>query len=179
MSHGTAPLRGNFAELYEELRRLAHAQLRRGGTRPTLNTTAVVHEAYLKLAGATARWEGEEHFLSLAARVMRQVVVDYARAQSADKRGGERRRVPLGDPATDTELPIEELLDIDRSLVDLEQLDERLARIVNLRFFAGLNHAEIATVLRLSERTIESDWRRARVFLLSSLARTRDARDES
>ena len=167
-SSGARPVRGSFAQLYEELRRLAHLQLRRSGPRPTLNTTALVHEAYLKLAGAAAEWSGEEHFLSLAARVMRQVLVDYARAQATEKRGGELRRVELVDPA-DGALPLDELLAIDDALQRLEQADPRLAQIVLLRFFAGLTHAEIADVLSLSERSVERDWRKARVFLLADL----------
>jgi RNA polymerase sigma factor (TIGR02999 family) len=169
MTDSSAPIHGSFAELYEELRRLAHLQLRRSGPRPTLSTTAVVHEAYVKLAGAQPRWQGDEHFLSLAARVMRQVVVDYARAQLTDKRGGELHRVDLADADRDRQVPIEELLAIDRALAQLEREDSRLAEIVSLRFFAGLTHAEIAEVLALSERSIERDWRRARVFLLATI----------
>jgi RNA polymerase sigma factor (TIGR02999 family) len=134
-----------------------------------LSTTAVVHEAYLKLAGAQPRWEGDEHFLSLAARVMRQVVIDYARAQLTGKRGGDVQRVAFADEAGDRQVPIEELLAIDRGLEELEREDARLARIVTLRFFGGLTHAEIAEVLALSERSVDRDWRRARVFLLASI----------
>jgi RNA polymerase sigma factor (TIGR02999 family) len=165
----SAPVDFSFAELYEELRRLAHAQLRRNVARPTLSTTAVVHEAYLKLAGAAARWESEQHFLSLAARAMRQVVVDYARAQATGKRGGGLHRVELADTPASAELPVDELLAIDRGLAELEQTDARLARLVELRFFAGLDNAEIATALALSERSVERDWRRARAFLLAAL----------
>jgi RNA polymerase sigma factor (TIGR02999 family) len=160
----TAP----FASLYQELRRLAHAQLRRGGT-PTLNTTAVVHEAYLKLAAAEPQWNDRNHFLAMAARTMRQVVIDYARAQTTVKRGGELHRVDLPDFAR-AEMPLEELLAIDHVLELLEKADERLARLVEMRFFAGLTNDEIAEALSLSVRSVERDWRRARAFLVARLS---------
>ena len=170
MGQDAEPLDGSFAALYEELRRLAHGQLRRGGTRPTLSTTAVVHETYLKLAAASPHWQDHNHFLSLAARAMRQVVVDYARSQATVKRGSALHRVELSDTTPHGELPLDELLAIDRALERLEREDERLARMVELRFFAGLTHGEIASNLALSERSVERDWRRARAFLLATLA---------
>jgi len=166
---------GQFAELYHELRRLAHAQLR-GGQRPTLSTTAVVHEAYLKLAGGDPRWESEQHFLSLAARAMRQVVVDYARTQAREKRGGGFQRVALTDTPAPGELPVDELLAIEAALQRLERDEPRLAQMIELRFFAGLGNGEIASVLTLSERSVERDWRRARAFLLEALAGERGER---
>jgi RNA polymerase sigma factor (TIGR02999 family) len=167
----SAPVDDSFAELYEELRRLAHAQLRRSGPRPTLSTTAVVHETYLKLAGAAAaRWENDQHFLSLAARAMRQVVVDYARSQATEKRGGTLHRVELPDTPARAALPVDELLAIDRGIEELERADPRLARMVELRFFGGLENSEIAAALALSERSVERDWRRARALLLDVLA---------
>ncbi|HEV8632449.1 MAG TPA: ECF-type sigma factor [Thermoanaerobaculia bacterium] len=169
MRQDGTPVDGSFAVLYEELRRLAHGQLRRAGGRATLSTTAVVHETYLKLASASAQWQDHQHFLSLAARAMRQVVVDYARSQAATKRGGDLRRVELNDETPDGELPLEELLAIERGLQLLEREDERLAKVVELRFFAGLTHAEIATALAISERSVEREWRRARAFLLAAL----------
>jgi RNA polymerase sigma factor (TIGR02999 family) len=166
----SAPVDGQFAELYHELRRLAHAQLRRGGPQPTLSTTAVVHEAYLKLAGADPRWQSHEHFLSLAARAMRQVVVDYARTQAREKRGGGLHRVELTDAPAPSRLPIDELLLIEDGLQKLEREDARLAQMIELRFFAGLGNGEIAAALAMSERSVERDWRRARAFLLEALA---------
>jgi RNA polymerase sigma factor (TIGR02999 family) len=168
VSEDAAALDGPFNSLYQELRRLAHAQLRRGHV-PTLSTTAVVHEAYLKLAAAEPRWGDRPHFLALAARVMRQVVIDYARTRSARKRGGDLRRVALAEQTPQAEPSIDDLLAIDAALVSLEKEDERLARLVELRFFAGLTHLEIAGVLALTERSVEREWRRARAFLLASL----------
>jgi RNA polymerase sigma factor (TIGR02999 family) len=160
---------GPFASLYDELRRLAHAQLWRGGKSPTLNTTAVVHEAYLKLSAAEPRWNDRTHFLAVAARVMRQVVIDYARSQGASKRGGDLLRVTMTDHAPQPLASLDDLLAIDRGMELLERTDERLARLVEMRFFAGLTNAEIAGVLALSERSVERDWRRARAFLLASV----------
>ena len=148
---------------------MAHAQLRRGGSTPTLNTTALVHEAYVKLSTSDARWNDRPHFLALAARAMRQVVVDYARSQAAVKRGGQLHRVTLPDDVPQAGVALEDLLAIDRGLELLEERDERLARLVEMRCFAGLENAEIAEALSLSERTVERDWRRARAFLLASL----------
>ncbi len=163
-----APVDVSFTLLYDELRRLAHAQLRRGGD-PTLGTTAVVHEAYLKLSAADPHWQDRNHFLSLAARTMRQVVIDYARSQAAEKRGGGLCRVELSTDMPGLGVPLDELLEIDRGLALLERNDERLARLVEMRFFAGMTNAEIAGVLSLSERSVERDWRRARAFLLAAL----------
>jgi RNA polymerase sigma factor (TIGR02999 family) len=169
---------GPFAALYPQLLRLARAQLRRAGGTPTLNTTAVVHEAYLKLAAAGAQWEDRVHFLSLAARIMRQVVIDYARARAADKRGGGLQHVELDESAhgggelvggAGAPVTLDELLAIERGMGRLEEADPRLARLVELRFFAGLTHAEIAELQGLSERSIERDWRRARAILLAAL----------
>lgn len=167
MSEPAPPVDGLFASLYHELRRLAHAQVR-GGAAPTLNTTALVHETYLKLAAADARWNDRTHFLSAAARAMRQVVIDYARTQGARKRGGDLVRVELAD-APGREVPLDELLAIESALAELEQNDGRLARLVEMRFFAGLSNLEIAAALSLSERSVERDWRRARAFLVASL----------
>jgi RNA polymerase sigma factor (TIGR02999 family) len=164
-----APVDGPFMSLYQELRRLAHAQLRRGGA-PTLNTTAVVHEAYLKLSAAEPRWNDRHHFLSLAARTMRQVIIDYARSQAAEKRGGDLVRVELTEQTPGVGVPLDELVSIGRGLELLEERDERLARVVEMRFFAGLTNAEIGDVLALSERSVEREWRRARAFLIASFA---------
>ncbi len=163
-----------FAPVYDQHHRLAHAQLAaHGSAGATLNTTVLVHEAYLRLAGpAGITAEDRAHFFNLAARVMRHVIVDFARRRDADKRGGgavkvelERAR-ELAEPETSLTA---ELLALDAALGELEQGSPDLARLVELRFFAGLPLEEIAAVLGRSERSLKRDWRRARAFLLSRL----------
>ena len=159
-----------FETLYRELHRIAHRQLRGRGGSATLATTVVVHEAYLKLAALDTRWHDREHFMALAARVMRQVIVDYARARGTRKRGGDRiRSVGLGELEAAAPVELVDLLAIDAALGELEAVDERLARVVELRFFAGLTQTEIADAMRVTERTVERDWRKARMFLLRHL----------
>lgn len=155
--------------VYEELRRLA-GLVRRRGAGDTLNTTAVVHEAYLKLVRSDVAWADRQHFFRVAARAMRQVVVRDAERRRAAKRGGGRAAVTLhedlhGGPATDAEL-----LDLDRALRHLEQLDARQAAVVEIRFFAGLTIEETAAALAVSAPTVERDWRMARVWLARALA---------
>lgn len=164
-----------FASVYQELHRLAHAQLTaRGRPGDTLDTTVLVHEAYLRLAqpaGLSA--EDRAHFFNLAARVMRHVVVDYARKRDAAKRSGEEVHIEVGGPGElvaegDSRLT-EDLLALDTSLERLEAESPRLARLVELRFFAGLSFVEIGEVLGFNERTAKRDWRKARAFLLAEL----------
>jgi len=165
-----------FASVYRELHRLAHAQLSvRGRPGDTLDTTALVHEAYLRLAqpaGLSA--DDRAHFFNLAARVMRHVVVDYARKRDAAKRSGELVRIEVGgpnEPAAETDARLTgDLLALDAALEHLEAESPRLARLVELRFFAGLGFAEIGEVLGYNERTAKRDWRKARAFLLAELA---------
>lgn len=165
-----------FASVYRELHRLAHAQLAvRGRPGDTLDTTALVHEAYLRLvqpAGLSA--EDRAHFFNLAARIMRHVMVDYARRRDAAKRSGEVVRIEIGGPGEPAAEPdarlAGDLLALDASLERLEAESPRLARLVELRFFAGLSFTEIGEVQGLTERTAKRDWRKARAFLLAELA---------
>jgi RNA polymerase sigma factor (TIGR02999 family) len=164
-----------FASVYRELHRLAHVQLTaRGRPGDTLDTTALVHEAYLRLvqpAGLTA--DDRAHFFNLAARVMRHVVVDYARRRDAAKRSGEMVRIEIGgpgEPAAESDARLtEDILGLDAALEKLEAESPRLARLVELRFFAGLSFIEIGEVQGLTERTAKRDWRKARAFLLAEL----------
>ncbi len=161
--------------VYADLQRIARAELARHRRGATLNTGALVHEAYLKLfAGRAMSFENRKHFFATAARAMRQVVIDHARARLADRRGAGAEHVPVdalagGPLAVDDQA--EQLLDIDRSLQRLAALDERLAQVVELRFFGGLEVAEIAELLGVSEPTVKRDTRAARAFLQKELAR--------
>jgi RNA polymerase sigma factor (TIGR02999 family) len=164
-----------FARVYDDLHRIAHRQLAAGGRRgETLNTTALVHEAYLRLIpGPGIPVESRAHFFNLAARVMRNVVVDFVRRKSADKRGGEAVRVTLTGSAElaakeDSRLSAD-LLALNAALERLEAESPRLARLVELHFFAGLTFEEIAELLGMGERTVKRHWRSARAFLLATL----------
>ena len=158
-----------FEAAYGELRRLARAQLRSLRPGDTLATTALVNEAFVKLVGGSAAWQDRAHFLALAARAMRQILVDYARVRHADKRGGGRRPTTLDDGVLAVETIVDEMLDIDRALTSLEQVDERLARVVELRFFGGMTEDEIAQAQGTTSRTVRRDWQKARAFLYREL----------
>ena len=161
-------------QLYGELRRLAHAQRRRLGAGDTVNTTAVVHEVYAKLGGREAApdFADRTHFLRVAARAMRDVIVDYARAQRAAKRGGGGRAVTLdggGLPADGAALDPSEVLGVDRALDDLARIDPEAARVAELRYFAGLSVEETADALDLSPATVKRRWTVARAWLYRRL----------
>ncbi len=159
-----------LATLYQELHSMARRQLA-GQHGQTLDATALVHEAYLKLIGRReAQFDDRAHFFAYAASAMRSVVVDYARQRMAQKRGGDLHRVT--DLPEDVEGGLrldEDMLGLDTALTRLAAVDERLAHIVELRYFAGLSELEIAELLKRSERSIRRDWQKARLFLLASL----------
>jgi RNA polymerase sigma factor (TIGR02999 family) len=158
--------------VYAELRSLAHRQLARIRPGDTLQTTALVHEAYLKLLGtASPEWRDRRHFFAVASRAMRQITVDYARMQSAQKRGGgtaaltlDEQHLPIADRAHDLVL-------LDSALTELESLSERPAQVVELRFFGGLSIEEAAAVMNVSERTVKREWQKARAFLFDAFRR--------
>jgi RNA polymerase sigma factor (TIGR02999 family) len=161
-----------FALVYRELRRLAHRQLAGSGG-ATLGTTGLVHEVYLKLSDAHG-WgvEGRAHFFSLAARAMRQIVIDHARARHAEKRGGAALQlvdIDEADPVAESGTDPDSLLRLNDALGRLEAEEPRLARLVELRFFAGLEVKEIAALESVSDRTLNRDWRRAKAHLYSAL----------
>lgn len=162
--------------VYDELRGVARRQLRRRQPGQTLDTTALVHEAYLKLAAPSGvDFRDREHFLSVAAVAMRHILVDAARRHAATKRGGKVLNITLNDldlvdgssGGTDRAM---EILAVDQALSTLGAVDERLSRLVELIFFAGLNEAEAAQVLGISDRTVRRDWRKARAFLFHVLS---------
>ena len=163
--------------VYQELKRIAHRQLGAEVGGDTLSTTAVVHEAYLRLAEhSRTEWVDRGHFFAIAARIIRRVLVDYARQHSAARRGGPARAAMAleflehGD-STAVSIPdrAESLLALDEALEGLQRMDERLARVVECRFFAGLNEVETSEALGVSQRTVARDWRMARAWLHEAL----------
>ncbi len=161
-----------FARVYDEVRDLARGQLARVGSH-TLTPTAIVHEAYLRLVRSPAiAWEDRGHFFAVAAIAMRQILLNHARARTALKRDG-GRQLTLDSGVVAVEDQAGELLALDRALDRLGQLDARLVRVVELRFFAGLSVEEVAEVLGVGERTVKRDWRAARAFLHEQLEGSR------
>ncbi len=159
-----------FEHLYRELRSLAHERLRRFRPGETLSTTALVHEAYLRLVDQSrAGLEDRSHFLALASRAMRFVLVDYARARSAQKRGGHRSDLPLDALHAAADERAADLLMLNDALGELADRDHRLSRVVEYRFFGGLTFEEIAQATGLSVPTLKRDWTRARAWLYRSM----------
>ena len=161
-----------LATLYQELHTMARRQLS-GQHGYTLDATALVHESYLKLLGSTgtAKFEDRAHFFAYAASSMRSVVVDYARSRLARKRGGDLKRVADIPEEVEGNLRLDEdMLALNDALEKLAAADERLAQVVEMRYFAGLSELEIAELLQRSERSIRRDWQKARLFLLSAMA---------
>jgi len=156
--------------LYQELHSMARRQLA-GQQGRTLDATSLVHESYLKLLGArgAARFEDRAHFFAYAASAMRSVVVDYARNRLARKRGGDLKRVDLPENSSSGVRLDEDLLALDVALARLQAVDGHLAKVVELRYFAGLSEQEIADLCQRSERSIRRDWQKARMFLLDSV----------
>lgn len=159
-----------FEASYGELRRLARRQLRRLRPGQTLTTTALVHEAFVKLVKGPVKAEDRTHFLALAARAMRQILVDYARRRVSGKRGGGVWPTTLDGDSIPVEALADEMLGIDRALTRLEALDERLARLVEWRFFGGMTEDEVAVALGVTARTVRRDWQKARAFLFRELS---------
>jgi RNA polymerase sigma factor (TIGR02999 family) len=161
-----------FAVTYQELRAIAHRRLAGsgGGRGATLSTTALVHEAYLKLADRSGPgWVDRGHFLAVASLAMRHVLVDKARELTTLKRGGARNAITLDDDITAVEAQADAVLQLDDAMERLARYDTRLARVVECRFFGGLSEPETAEVLGLNLRTIQRDWVKARVLLRDAL----------
>jgi RNA polymerase sigma factor (TIGR02999 family) len=156
--------------VYEELRRLSHALMAKGLPGNTLQPTALVHEAYLRLVGDTdPGWNSRGHFFAAAAHAMRRILVEQARRKAADKHGGGRQRLNANDVDLPIQPPSDDVLALDEALERLRSQDQRKAEVVMLRYFAGLTIEETAKVLGVSEATVERDWRFARVALYSQL----------
>jgi RNA polymerase sigma factor (TIGR02999 family) len=159
-----------FSMAYEELRRIAHQQRRRVGAPLTLNTTALVHEVYLKLSSGSQEQEFDRaHFLALAARAMRQVLIDHARSRVCLKRGGEIAFTEADGNQPDCSSDMADMLALDECLTELSEFDARAGQVVELYVFGGLRMEEIAKIQGLTERTTYRDWRRARAFLVQRL----------
>lgn len=162
-----------FPVLYEELRRIAHRQLGAERTGHTLSTTALVHEAYVKLADQTrAQFASRSHFLAVASQAMRRVLVGYARKVKTDKRGGSWRRLDLEDVEIPVDDRADELVALDGALERLSELNPRLSQVVECRFFGGMTEAETAEGLGVNERTVRRDWLKAKGWLVNELRQT-------
>jgi RNA polymerase sigma factor (TIGR02999 family) len=158
-----------------ELRRLARIYMARERRGHTLQVTALVNEAFMRLVDAKGlRWQDRAHFLGIAARLMRRVLVDHARARGYQKRGGAAQRVTLTDALAIAQDPSINLIDLDRALDALAAVDPRKAKVVELRFFGGLSVEETADALHVSNDTIKRDWRMAKLWLFRELEGTRD-----
>jgi len=155
--------------VYHELKRVAHHQLRDERRGHTLNTTDLVHEAYLRLGLQQIVWQGRVHFFAVAARAMRRVLIDHASARAADKRGGGADHVSVDDAIAAPERRLEELLALDEALNRLEQLEPRQARVVECHVFAGMSLEDTAAALDISPATVSRDWTVARAWLNRAL----------
>jgi RNA polymerase sigma-70 factor, ECF subfamily len=155
--------------VYHELHRLAQAYMRRERPDHTLQPTALIHEAYLRLAGEDVDWKNREHFIGVAAHVMRRVLVDHARAHRAAIRGGDRKRVDLDEGVAVSAERSDEVLLVDGALERLAKTNLRQARVVELRYFGGLSMEEVAAVLSISVRSAKRDWALARIWLFREL----------
>lgn len=159
-----------FPAVYDELHRIAHRQLQRERSGHTLDTTSLVHECYLNLIDRTrSSWNDRAHFLAVAAKAMRHILIDYARNKAAQKRGGERRRVTLEAETLAVEAQAVELISLDRALSELARRHARLGAVVECRFFGGMTVDETAAALDVSKRTVERDWTRAKAYLQQEL----------
>lgn len=158
-----------YAESYHELRRLARAQLSRHQRTGALDTTSLVHESFLRFSKATGDIQDRRHFMGYAAKVMRSVIVDFARARNAERRGGDFQQTTLNSEIMENVTLESGVLKIDEALNALEGADPRLAQIVELRFFAGLSAEEAAEVIGVSERTLFREWEKARLILADAI----------
>jgi RNA polymerase sigma factor (TIGR02999 family) len=156
--------------VYDELRRLAHDYMRSARPDHTLQTTALVNEAYLRLADRThPHWSNRAHFFAVAAKAMRQILVNYAMSYNAQKRGGGAQKIQLDEGALVCEAQSREVIELNEALERLEQLDTRKAQVVELKYFAGLNQDEIGHVLGVSSITVRRDWEFAKAWLYDDL----------
>jgi RNA polymerase sigma factor (TIGR02999 family) len=170
MSGGDAAAEQSLLPLvYRELHRLARSYMRRERPDHTLQPTALINEAYLRLAGGEVDWKNREHFIGVAAQVMRRVLVDHARSHNAEMRGGGLKRVELDEGLALSPERAEELLSLNEALDRLAKINARQARVVELHYFGGLSMLQIAALLHISERSVKRDWSLARIWLFEEL----------
>lgn len=158
--------------LYDELHRLARSRMRKSGDLTLLDTTALVHECWLRVNhGSALHFEDRRYFLGFAAKVMRSIVIDTVRANQAERRGGDAAHLTLNTAIADStpDAAGDEALRVHEALEELAQVEPRLAQVVEMRYFGGLSEAEIAEALQLTERTVQRDWKKARLFLAQAL----------
>ena len=156
--------------VYDDLRRIAHRHLNAGARDTVLDTTVLVHEAYVKLAGVDeAEWASRSHFFAFCSQAMRRILIDFARKRSSEKRGGDRVRVPLRDDTASIDTDVAELLAVEDAIQRLEERNERMAQIVVCRFYGGMSVPATAEALGTSVRTVEREWTRARAYLRQAL----------
>jgi RNA polymerase sigma-70 factor, ECF subfamily len=157
--------------VYDELRQMARRYMNRQPSGHTLQTTALIHEAYLKIVdNEEKRWQNKSHFFAVAAQAMRHILVDRARANQTDKRGGGKQKISLEEAAEISAERADELVALDEALKNLSKLDERKGRVVELRYFGGLSVEETAEVLNISRQTVMRDWNFAKMWLLRELS---------
>ncbi|SRR5581483_2997415 len=160
-----------FPLVYDELRRQARRHLNRERADHTLQPTALVHEAYMRMVDQTSpQIENRAHFFGFASRVMRQILVDHAREHNAEKRGGAAQRLSLADVDLLPQQGAADMLELDEAMKKLEALDERKCHVVDMRFFGGLKESEIAEVLGVNEKTVRRDWQFAKLWLYRELS---------
>ena len=160
-----------YPMVYEELRRMAHAYLRDERKNHTLQTTALIHEAYLRLVDQkNVHWANRSHFFGISAQIMRRILIDHARRYQYAKRGGGAQRISLDEGAVVAKQRARELLRLDEALNSLAEIDPRRSRVVELRYFGGLDNEEIAGVLKISKNTVIRDWTMARAWLYKELS---------
>lgn len=159
--------------VYDELHQMAKRYMKRQDSDHTMQTTELIHEAYLKLAGnKETEWKNRAHFFGVAAQVMRHILVDHARSKNSQRRGGDKQRITLAENQFVSNERADEIVALDDALTRLAELDERKSRVVEMKFFAGLNFEEIAEVLQMSIITIKRDWSFARNWLSKEISRS-------
>ena len=157
--------------VYDELRRLARRYMRRENQGHTLQTSALVNEAYLRLIDQKkVQWQNRAHFFGVASQLMRRILVDHARSRSRAKRGGGVQMVSLAEPGA-TSREVAEVIALDNALKDLAEMDPRKCRIVEMKFFGGLTNEEVAEVLKVTSRTVEREWRKSKAWLHRQVTR--------